>query len=210
MPLSKIDVSKMITGVTPLANGGTGGTSIPATNLASGVTGTLPVANGGTALTSGFVNGGVNTPSFWAGRTATVSGISANTWTKIPFNTEAWDSDGKYDSSTNYRFTPTVVGKYFYSAMAQTYPSNGVGNLVNLYLGLYKNGTIYSRSTIDARDDRIYEGVPPISGAIELDADDYIEMYVKGATNSDADLAIDGNGMAGSQNWFTAFKIIGA
>ena len=43
----------MITGVTPLANGGTGGTSIPATNLASGVTGTLPVASGGTGLTSG-------------------------------------------------------------------------------------------------------------------------------------------------------------
>jgi len=31
MALSKIDVSKMITGVTPLTNGGTGGTSIPAT-----------------------------------------------------------------------------------------------------------------------------------------------------------------------------------
>ena len=43
----------MITGVTPLTNGGTGGTSIPATNLASGVTGTLPVASGGTGLTSG-------------------------------------------------------------------------------------------------------------------------------------------------------------
>ena len=53
MALSKIDVSKMITGVTPLANGGTGGTSIPATNLASGVTGTLPVGSGGTGLTSG-------------------------------------------------------------------------------------------------------------------------------------------------------------
>jgi len=53
MALSKIDVSKMITGVTPLTNGGTGGTSIPATNLASGVTGTLPVPNGGTGLASG-------------------------------------------------------------------------------------------------------------------------------------------------------------
>ena len=47
----------MITGVTPLVNGGTGATSIPATNLASAVTGTLPVANGGTAITSGFING---------------------------------------------------------------------------------------------------------------------------------------------------------
>ena len=52
MALSKIDVSKMITGVTPLTNGGTGGTSIPATNLASGVTGTLPTGNGGTGATS--------------------------------------------------------------------------------------------------------------------------------------------------------------
>ena len=53
MALSKIDVSKMITGVTPLTNGGTGGTSIPATNLASDVTGTLPVPNGGTGIASG-------------------------------------------------------------------------------------------------------------------------------------------------------------
>jgi len=53
MALSKIDVSKMITGVTPLTNGGTGGTSIPATNLASGVTGTLPVGSGGTGIVSG-------------------------------------------------------------------------------------------------------------------------------------------------------------
>ncbi len=53
MALSKIDVSKMITGVAPLANGGTGGTSIPATNLASGVTGTLPVGNGGIGIASG-------------------------------------------------------------------------------------------------------------------------------------------------------------
>ena len=51
----------MITGVTPLTNGGTGGTSIPATNLASGVTGTLPVANGGTNLSSGFNNGAATT-----------------------------------------------------------------------------------------------------------------------------------------------------
>jgi|14BtaG_2_1085337.scaffolds.fasta_scaffold42831_2 hypothetical protein len=183
--------------------------SISGINLTSQVTGALPVANGGTALTSGFVNGGVNTPSFWAGRTSDVTGISANTWTKIPYNTESWDSDGTYDPSSNYRFTPAVAGKYFYSAMAQTYPSNGVGNLVNLYLAIYKNGTAYARSTIDARDTRIYEGVPPISGAIELDSDDYIEVYVKGATNSDADLTIDGNSTP-SQNWFTAFKIIGA
>ena len=55
--------------------------------------------------------GGKNTPSFQA----TMSGnqdISHNTATKVQFDTEDFDTDGKYDHSTNYRFTPTVAGKY--------------------------------------------------------------------------------------------------
>ena len=70
MALSKIDVSKMITGVTPLTNGGTGATSIPATNLASGVTGTLATTNGGTGATS-FTPGKIGQVVFNQG---TVSG----------------------------------------------------------------------------------------------------------------------------------------
>ena len=179
-------------------------------DVTKGIIGTLPVANGGTALTSGFVNGGVNTPSFWAGRTATQSSISSGTATKVQFSTEAWDSDGNYDSSTNYRFTPTTAGKYFYSAGIQCYAASGVNNNSRMYLQLYKNGSVYSRSTIDLRNSVFYEGVPPISGAIEMNgSSDYLEIYITGYTSS-GDLAIDGNGMGGSQNWFTAFKIIGA
>ena len=47
-----INLSTEVTGLLPLANGGTNATSIPATNLASGVTGTLATGNGGTGATS--------------------------------------------------------------------------------------------------------------------------------------------------------------
>ena len=110
MALSKIDVSKMITGVTPLTNGGTGGTSIPDTNLASGVTGTLPVANGGTALTSGFANG-ISAAQVWR----LTSSFTGNAQ-PIASNLEAVDTN-----------SPGAIG----SAMTEssgifTFPSTGI------------------------------------------------------------------------------------
>ena len=34
--------------------------------------------------------------------------------TKVQFDTESFDTDNAYDNSTNYRFTPTVAGKYYF------------------------------------------------------------------------------------------------
>ena len=65
-----INLSTEVTGLLPLANGGTNATSIPATNLASGVTGTLATANGGTGATS-FAPGKIGQVVFNQG---TVSG----------------------------------------------------------------------------------------------------------------------------------------
>jgi hypothetical protein len=36
------------------------------------------------------------------------------TSTKIQVDTEIYDTNSCYDNSTNYRFTPTVAGKYFF------------------------------------------------------------------------------------------------
>ena len=55
--------------------------------------------------------GGVNTPAFKAYLNGTQA-ISANTGTKITFDAEVFDTNNCFDSSTNYRFTPTVAGKY--------------------------------------------------------------------------------------------------
>ena len=153
--------------------------------------------------------GGDNTPSFWAGRTVTVTGISSGVATKVEFNTEDWDTDGEYDHTTNYRFTPQTAGKYFFSAGVQCYAADGMSKMSRMYLKLYLNGSAWSRSTLDLRNNLYYEGVPPISGAISLNgSSDYIEVYIQAITDSGT-LNIDGNSTP-SQNWFTAFKILGA
>ena len=58
-------------------------TNITGINLTSQVTGTLPVANGGTALTSGFVNGGVNTPYWYAYGHASGQATTSSTFAKM-------------------------------------------------------------------------------------------------------------------------------
>ena len=176
----------------------------------SGDTITIPsgctITNNGTQ--TGF--GGENTPAFYAKRTATQA-VSANTWTKIQYNSEEWDTASAYDSSSNYRFTPQTAGKYFYSLGLQMRPDNGAGNLVLIKLALYKNGSIYSNATIDFRNDRAYEGIPPLTGAISLNgSSDYIEGYTYAATNSDSALTIRDTTDSPNPNWFTASKLIGA
>ena len=57
-----------------------------------------------------------NTPAFEAYLSANQTGISANSATKVQFDTEVYDTDSAYDNSTNYRFTPTTAGKYCFVA----------------------------------------------------------------------------------------------
>jgi len=102
MALSKIDVSKMITGVTPLTNGGTGGTSIPDTNLASGVTGTLPAANGGTGATS-FAPGKLKQVQFTNfDSNTTVSSTGSQTATYLTDQITPSASSSKIEVSMDY------------------------------------------------------------------------------------------------------------
>jgi hypothetical protein len=40
--------------------------------------------------------------------------ISTNTTTTMQIDTEAYDINNEYDNTTNYRFTPTIAGKYYF------------------------------------------------------------------------------------------------
>ena len=105
-------------------------------------------------------------PSFRAYRTANQT-ISANTWTKVQLNNEDWDTDNCWDSTTNYRFTPTTSGKYQVNMSVQT---GGT-----FYAAIYKNGSENSRL--------YYQGTAgqDLSGSclISLNGStDYIEFYI--------------------------------
>jgi len=101
-----------------------------AVTLTTQVTGILPVANGGTGLSAGG-------PAFSAYKGSNQS-ISAGVYTKIEFGTEEYDTNNNFNSSTTYRFTPTVAGYYLLTS------SILLSNANNRYTAyLYKNGSNY-------------------------------------------------------------------
>ena len=120
------------TNIEPIADNGTVtlGSSGDTFTVPSGVT-----VNMSSATQTGV--GGNNTPAFEAYLSSSTD-INDNTYTKIQFNTEVYDTDNCYDNSTNYRFTPTVAGKYFvYSyVLIDTTP----GNMRQISTRIYKNG----------------------------------------------------------------------
>ena len=95
--------------------------------------------------------------------------ISNATYTKIAFNTEEFDTNSNYDTTT-YRFTPTVAGYYFISGMLWL---GGATSLTRAQLVFYKNGGGAKRS-VDISANYGYSGTALIycNGS-----SDYIEAY---------------------------------
>ena len=92
------------------------GTTIAAlTSTGMAVTGTIS-ASGVITATGGLVVGAAAAPAFSAYRQSSQS-VTQNVFTKIALNTENFDTNNNFDSTTNYRFTPTVAGYYQFNAL---------------------------------------------------------------------------------------------
>lgn len=135
-------------------------------NLANGVTGTLPVANGGTGV--------VVVPKclVYAGTTS----IATSTYTKVVLNSEQYDTNSNFDSTTNYRFTPTVAGKYYVGAslIMQTVAATYTNRIL-----IYKNGVELQRGeyVVGWISSATYS--VNIASIIDMNGStDYIEIYV--------------------------------
>ncbi len=113
--------------------------------------------------------GGNNTPAFSAYANADQTGLTDNTWVKLAMNAEFYDTDSKYDVSS-YRFTPTVSGKYVFGAEAYIDSSNTIDSVG---LAFYKNGSklFFVIENVDSTT------ANSISATIDLDSDDYVELY---------------------------------
>jgi hypothetical protein len=107
---------------------------------ASGDTITVPTGASLTVPSGGL--SGQNYPAFFAELSANQTGLTDNVYTKAQCNTEILDTDGYYDNSTNYRFTPLVAGKYY--VYGQVTGDTANTNLVAFDSALYKNGVITS------------------------------------------------------------------
>lgn len=162
-------------------------------NTASNFTVTVPAKTGTMAMDG---------PAFRAVRTTSNQVISTATATKVQFNSETFDTNGNFDSTTNYRFTPTVAGYYQLQACLQT-DSFATGDLQIL---IYKNGAstnfVNAPTTIPVYPSLAISDISYANGST-----DYFEIYVYQNSGTNKNIYA---GNAPAYCWFSGALIRGA
>ena len=167
------------------------GVSGDTVNIPSGVT----IANAGTA--TGF--GGANTPAFLARLSSTTQSIADDTYTKIQFNTEVYDTASAYDNSSNYRFTvPSGEGgKYWISA---SWGADSGNDTDKISVFVRKNGSnIFGMTAVN----KAYNSTN-VSGMAVLAATDYVEVYAYQDSGTTYNINTDS-----TFTFFMGYKLIG-
>ena len=152
--------------------------------------------------------GSLNVPAFLAKMSANQD-VSDATNTKVTFDTEVFDTDSKYDHSTNYRFTPTVAGTYFLYAQVLGISNNNT-EIVDFILSIRKNGTAIYSTRHNPSNNYANQFALNIQVADVADSDDYYEVFayindLSGNPDIDNDL---GTGF-GVASFFGGYKLIG-
>jgi hypothetical protein len=146
------------------------------------------------------VGGNSNAPAFSAYSNIGQS-LSNNVATKLQFNIEEFDTNNNFDSTTNYRFTPTVAGYYQISGA-----SNCSASAVNTrFLRLYKNGSLYKEFQAAATNGINFMTISGSSLVFLNGSTDYVELYIiqnSGTTlttsGSQAEVWLNGSMVRGS------------
>ena len=144
-----------------------------------------------------------NTPAFQAYLNANQGSISSGTYTKVAFDTEVFDSDGNFDTSTS-RFTPTTAGKYLcYTLVGNSFSGGSPDDLRTIF---YFNGSeLANMRPTQLRD---YGGAglalaltQQVQAIITFNgSSDYLEVYARN----------DGTPQFNSDSIFGAYRLIGA
>jgi hypothetical protein len=152
----------------------------------------------GTGVSGGTLT---NTPAFYAYPSGDQT-ITSGTFTKITLNTELYDTDNAFDSTTNYRFTVPAGkgGKYFFSSNF-IIDSMADGNTVDgrIYINGSAINRTYSRSMVSLTGNAV---LAPINYVTNLNAGDYVEYYAKHTRGIDRTL------LAG-YTYFAGYRLIG-
>jgi hypothetical protein len=110
-------------------------------------TGILQLQSGGTTIatiSSTGITTQVGAPAFSAYGNINQS-ISSGTATKISFNLEEFDTNSNYDSTTNYRFTPTVAGYYQVNLACRYETTTAFTTYGEILIQIRKNGSAIKR-----------------------------------------------------------------
>jgi hypothetical protein len=177
----------------------TGGGSItlnePAT--ASNFTQTLPAATGD-VMVSG------NIPTFRAYLNNASQTLTSGTATKAVLNGEDWDTNNCFDTTTNYRFTPTVAGYYWFNAKMRAVAS---ASLTNVVVRFFKNGSNFNESQFFPS---LLNSTNPYTNSVGCmislnGSTDYVELYISLSGTGTLTLQ-NGNGAGGGSEYSTVLE----
>jgi hypothetical protein len=162
------------------------------------VTLAVPAVAGTNTVTIAAQTGTLNAagPAFSAYQSSTQSlAAGSGSRTKIQLQTEEFDTNNNFDSSTNYRFTPTVAGYYQINGCITAAAST------ELVTVIYKNGSIYKAGS-DVATSTPYASV--VSSIIYCNGStDYLELY---AFSGNSTTSVSGI----SATWFNGCLVRGA
>ncbi len=145
-----------------------------------------------------------NTPAFFAYKgDGTNQTISNDTYTKVEFNTESFDTDSNFASN---RFTPTTAGKYFIFANIALDASSS--NFEYGFVAVYKNGSkLYVTNNQQTNNLANHINIPITIIDDANGSGDYYEIYARIADSSGSP-AINAGG-TDRRCTFGAYKLIG-
>ena len=170
--MSKLETNTIdtVSGTTTLQIGSTNTNTI--TLGTSGDTITVP-SGASLSVPSGGLSG-QNYPAFQAYQGSSQT-ISNTTNTKAEIDTEEFDTDNCYNTST-YRFTPTVAGKYFVYAQLSLY---GASDVDLARTQIYKNGSLFVRGDVDPVNSYPQNrNTVKVSYTIDMNGStDYVEVF---------------------------------
>jgi hypothetical protein len=135
--------------------------------------------------------------------------VSDNTVTLVQANTEVYDTDSDYDTST-YRFTPQVAGKYmvYGSVLAETGSSS---NLNENYLYIKKNGSNITEYEKNFASNPIRIDLIQVSAIIDMNgSSDYLELYGRINSASGSGQLFESDSQYKRATAFGAYRVIGA
>jgi hypothetical protein len=138
--------------------------------LTSDLSGVLQLQQNGVALPALSV-----APAFSAYLPTARQNVTTSTWTKVALSAEEFDTNNNFDSTTNYRFTPTVTGYY---QIQGTITFDASVNAAAAQTSIYKNGTSYKNSSLLTSAGAISSVMLTVSSVIYLNGStDYVELW---------------------------------
>jgi hypothetical protein len=138
--------------------------------------------------------GGTNTPAFLVTTTTAIS-VGAGASTKIIWNTETFDTDSAFDSTTNYRFTVPSgkAGKYIFFACNAI---NGSISGRTSQLRVYKNGSYDDTRTYNVTTWGTAQVSLINTFIYDLSVGDYLETYIYSDNDAGKSTATNASGVA--------------